>query len=198
MRYLESKAKRCRATGHNLYGNAKFDRLKKQYPPGQHGAARKKRSDYALQLMAKQTIRWTYGVNERQLVKLYEEAAKAKAVTGTLLLQLLERRLDNVVYKSGMFAGRDQCRQLVSHGHVLVNGKRMTIASARMQPGDKITFAEKSQKFITAITEGRSQVVPDWLTVDAKTFTITFNVPPEREQIDQTFNEQLLVEYYSR
>jgi small subunit ribosomal protein S4 len=198
MRYLESKSKRCRATGHNLYGNAKFDRIKKAFPPGQHGQARKKRSDYALQLMAKQTIRWTYGVNERQLVKLYEEAARAKAVTGTLLLQLLERRLDNVVWKSGMFAGRDQCRQLVSHGHVMVNGRRMTIASARVQPGDKITFAEKSKKFIDTITEGRTGVVPDWLTVDAKAKVITFNVAPEREQIDQTFNEQLLVEYYSR
>ena len=198
MRYLESKSKRCRATGHNLYGNAKFDRIKKQSPPGQHGAARKKRSDYALQLMAKQTIRWTYGVNERYLVRLYQEAAKAKAVTGTLLLQLLERRLDNVIWKSGMFAGRDQCRQLISHGHVLLNGKRMTISSARINPGDKITFAEKSKKFVDTITEGRSGVVPDWLTVDAKAHVITFNAPPDREQIDQTFNEQLLVEYYSR
>lgn len=202
MRYTGSKAKRCRAVGINLYGNAKFDNLKNPYPPGQHGNTRKKRSSYAEHLLEKQKIKWSYGCTERQLRTIYDEAARAKAATGTVLLQLLELRLDNIVYRSGLFASRDQARQLVSHGHVLVNDKRLAIASARLRVGDKITFKEKSKSFIFELTKDRgainSALSAEWLTVDVKEPSITVDSIPIREQIDQTFREQFLVEFYSR
>ncbi len=198
MRYIDSKAKRCRAVGVNLYGNEKFDRLKNPYPPGQHGQERKKRSEYAGHLLEKQKIKWTYGLTERQLVSLYEEASKAKTVTGSFLLQLLERRLDNLVYRSGLFASRDQCRQLVSHGHVVVNNKRLTIASARLKTGDVITFRAKSAAFVRAIIKDNPSIKPDWLSVDLKEMTIKMEAIPEREQLDQTLQEHMLVEFYSR
>lgn len=143
MRYTGSKAKRCRAVGVNLFGNTKFDDLR-PYSPGQHGQKKKKVSDYGTQLLEKQKIRWSYGLSEKQFVALYEEATRAKAATGTVLLQLLERRLDNIVFRSGLFASRDLARQIVNHGHVLVNGKKLDVASARLSPGDVITFREKS------------------------------------------------------
>jgi len=186
----------------NLYGNVKFDRLKNPYPPGQHGQARKKKSDYANHLVEKQKIKWSYGCTERQLRTIYEEAARAKAATGTVLLQLLELRLDNIVYRSGLFASRDQARQLVSHGHIVVNGKRLAIASARLRVGDKISIREKSKKFIAELTKDRGAInyalAAPWLTVDLNNMTITVDAIPERDQIDQSFNEQFLVEFYSR
>jgi small subunit ribosomal protein S4 len=198
MRYTGSKAKRCRATGANLYGNEKFDGLKNDYPPGQHGQARKKKSEYANHLLEKQKIKWTYGLTERQLVTLYKEAVSAKAVTGEYLLALLERRLDNVLFKSGLFAGRDQCRQLVSHGHVLVNNKRLSIPSARLRVGDTITFQAKSEKAVRAILKQNPFQKPEWLAVDTKHLIIVFESIPLREHIDQLFQEHLLVEFYSR
>lgn len=198
MRYTDSKAKRCRAIGVNLYGNEKFDRLKKAYPPGQHGQARKKKSEYANHLLEKQKIKWTYGLTERQLVTMYEEASRSKAVTGEYLLSLLERRLDNVIFRSGLFAGREQCRQLVSHGHVLVNNKRLSIASARLKVGDTITFQAKSEKFVRSIVRQSPFAKPQWLAVDVTQLTFKLESIPERDQIDQTFQEHLLVEFYSR
>ena len=202
MRYTGSKAKRCRATGINLYGNAKFDRLKNPYPPGQHGQARKKKSSYAEHLLEKQKIKWTYGCTERQLRRIYEEASRAKEATGTVLLKLLELRLDNIVYRSGLFASRDQARQVISHGHVIVNGIKLTVASARLRVGDKVTFREKSKKIVIALAGDRAALnfamAAEWLTVDVKELTITVVAIPERDQIDQTFKEQFLVEFYSR
>ncbi|MBX3075663.1 30S ribosomal protein S4 [Candidatus Obscuribacterales bacterium] len=202
MRYTGSKAKRCRAVGMNLYGNQKFDQLHNPYPPGQHGNTRKKRSNYAEHLLEKQKIKWSYGCTERQLRKIYDEATRAKAATGTVLLQLLEMRLDNIVYRSGLFASRDQARQLVSHGHILVNGKRLAIASARLRVGDKISFRERSKKFVFELTKDRAAISGaisgQWLTVDVKENTITVDAIPERDQIDQSFREQFLVEFYSR
>ena len=197
-RYTGPKAKRCRAVGANLYGNDKFDRLHKNYPPGQHGQARKKKSDFAHHLLEKQKIRWTYGLNERQFRNLYDEAARTKEATGTVLLKFLESRLDNIVFRSGLVASRDQARQFVSHGHVLVEGKKMTIPSARMWVGAKITFKEKSIEALKKISTGLTPVRPDWLTIDEKAYTIVVNAIPERDQIDQTFKENLVVEYYSR
>lgn len=200
MRYTGSKAKRCRATGMNLYGNDKFDRLQMRnpMPPGQHGAAKKKKSDYALHLLEKQKIKWTYGVSERQLVKIYEEAAKAKAVTGTKLLQLLECRLDNILYRSGLFNSRDQVRQLVTHGHVLVNNRRMSIPSARLRTGDVVSIKESSLAFVKNVTRANKLVCPIFLTLDEPKMSVTFTAIPDRDQIDQNFKESALVEYYSR
>lgn len=200
MRYTGSKAKRCRAAGMNLYGNDKFDRLQTRnpMPPGQHGAAKKKKSDYALHLLEKQKIKWTYGVSERQLVKIYEEAAKAKAVTGTKLLQLLECRLDNILYRSGLFNSRDQVRQLVSHGHVLVNNRRMSIPSARLRTGDVVSIKESSIPFVKNVTRANKLVCPVFLTLDEPKMSVTFTSIPDRDQIDQNFKESALVEYYSR
>ncbi|RTL35293.1 MAG: 30S ribosomal protein S4 [Candidatus Melainabacteria bacterium] len=200
MRYLDSKAKRCRAVGVNLYGNAKFDRLlaRGANPPGEHGNKKHKLSDYGEHLKEKQKIRWTYGASEKQFVRAYEEASRAKAATGTVLLQLLERRLDNVVYRSGLFASRDQARQIVSHGHVLVNGTRLNVASARLNPGDEITFKEKSHSLIKSFSESNQSIVPQWLEVNKTPLRIKFLAVPEREDLDQTFRENLVVEYYSR
>ncbi len=197
-RYTGSKAKRCRIQGANLYGNDKFDRLHRNYPPGQHGQARKKRSDFAQHLLEKQKVRWTYGLTERQFRNLYEEAVKTKENTGTVLLKLLESRLDNVVYRSGFTASRDQARQLVSHGHILVNGRKLTIPSARLHMRDKITFKEKSKEVLKKLATGLVPVKPDWLLIDDKNYTIEVLSIPDRDQIDQTFKENLIVEYYSR
>jgi small subunit ribosomal protein S4 len=197
MRYTDSKAKRCRAVGVNLFGNTKFDDLR-PYPPGQHGQKKKKVSDYGTQLLEKQKIRWSYGLSEKQFVALYEEATRAKAATGSVLLQLLERRLDNIVFRSGLFASRDLARQIVNHGHVLVNGKKLDVASARLNPGDVITFREKSKKFIQAITLENMQVKPDWVEVLKNELSIKLLQVPERDQLDQSFRENLVVEYYSR
>lgn len=198
MRYTGSKAKRCRAVGVNLYGNDKFDRLKKQYPPGQHGQVRKKRSDFAVQLLEKQKIKWTYGVTERQLVRLYEEAARAKDVTGTRLLQLLECRLDNVLFRSGLFNSRDQARQLIVHGHILVNQKRLSVPSARLKVGDVISFRERSNNFIRKLIREYRLPLPTWLTLDDQKLVLTFKAVPHRDQIDPTFKESMVIEYYSR
>ncbi len=197
MRYTGPKAKRCRATGINLYGNQKFDRLRKPYPPGAHGQARKKKSSYAEHLIEKQKIKWSYGCTERQLRKIYKEAAKTKTNTGLLILQILESRLDNVIFKSGLFASRSQTRQLVSHGHVLLNGQRVFTPSIRLKVGDKLNFKSKSQKFIKTLTEDWKSVPQVWLSVDKDSLTIEVKALPTRDQIDQTFNEQFLVEYYS-
>lgn len=200
MRYTGSKAKRCRAVGANLYGNAKFDHLAggDSFPPGQHGQKKRKISDYGEHLLEKQKIRWTYGTSERQFVRLYEEASKAKAATGIVLLQLLERRLDNIVFRSGFFASRDQARQIINHGHVLVNGIKLDVASARLNPGDVISFREKSKALVKTMAAGLQHLKPHWLDVKNDQLSIKFISIPEREDIDQTFRENLVVEHYSR
>ncbi len=198
MRYTGSKAKRCRATGVNLYGNQKFDKLKNPYRPGQHGQARVKKSDYANHLLEKQKIKWTYGCTERQLLRIYEESAKKKEATGVLLLQTLEMRLDNVAYKSGWFASRDQVRQLVSHGHIKVNGKRVKASSFKVKIGDEITFEARSLPFIKAITAEIKMIPAEWVDANKDALKIRCVSIPTRDQIDQNFNEQFLVEFYSR
>lgn len=130
-------------------------------------------------------------------MKIYDEAAKTKTNTGLLILQILERRLDNVVYKSGLFASRNQTRQLVAHGHVLVNGKKALSPSIRVKVGDKITFKAKSKKFVQTLTGEWKNIAQQWLSVDKENLTIEVLSIPTRDQIDQTFKEQFLVEYYS-
>lgn len=198
MRYLKSGFKRSRAVGLDLEGRAKNPLSRRPNPPGVHGAARKKKSDYALHLLEKQKIRFSYDVSEKQFYNLYVEATHTKGVTGTILLQQLESRCDNLVYRSGLAATRAQARQLINHGHILVNGKKHDIASTRLKAGDTITIAEKSRAMVKALIEGREPVVPAWMTVDRANLTMTYTMVPDRADLDQNFNEALVIEFYSR
>lgn len=171
----------------------------RQNASGQHGAVRKKLSDYALHLKEKQKIRYTYLVSEKQFAKYYSEAARRKGVTGTILLQLLESRLDNVVFKAGFAITRKQSRQIVNHGHVLVNGKRVDIPSYLVKAGDVVTVKTKSSNFIKTVTDSIDMAIaPAWMTIDKEKQTISFDRIPEREELDPEFKEQLVIEYYSK
>ncbi len=197
MRYLGSKCKRCRAVGVSICGRGKCAIIRKPTPPGQHGAARKKKSEFALQLAEKQKIRWSYDVSERQFFNIYTEAAGAEGVTGTNMLQILESRLDNIVFRANFAGSRAHARQIISHGHVLVNGRKCSIPSARIKAGQVITFKEGSRAFIKEAHKAMF-VVPDWIRADEKNLTIEVTMLPSREQIDASFNEQFVIEYYSR
>lgn len=209
-RYIGPVCALCRREGEKLY--LKGDRCstpkcaieKRNYPPGPHGqsgAFRRKRSDYATQLREKQKARRIYGVLERQFRRYFKEAAKTSGVTGATLLQYLERRLDNVVYRLGFASSRKQARQLVLHGHFQVNGKKATVSSFLLKPGDTITLAEDSRKspYFQAVTkELTRRSVVEWLSLDAQTLSASIVSLPSRKQIDSPLKEQLIVEYYSR
>ncbi|MBK9773578.1 MAG: 30S ribosomal protein S4 [Candidatus Obscuribacter sp.] len=152
MKYLGSICKRVRAVGMTECSKVKGSR--RQHPPGQHGADRKKKSDYAKHLMEKQKIRWTYNISEKQFYNTFQEAVRRKGVTGTILLQLLESRLDNVVFRSGLVGTRAQGRQLINHGHFLVNGKPVNIASYRLRPTDKVSVRDKSRSLVKTMQRG--------------------------------------------
>lgn len=198
MRYIGSRCKRCRAVGASVCGRIKCALVRKPNPPGQHGGDRKKRSEYATHLIEKQKIRWTYDVSEKQFFNAFSEASKSKGVTGTVLLQILESRLDNILFRSGLVASRPQGRQLINHGHVMVNGKKATISSMRLAPGDEISFREKSQAVAKTMQAGLVSVCPDWISSDPKALTAKVLMRPEREQLDQSFQESLVIEFYSR
>ena len=170
--------------------------------PGQHGMARRRKvSDYGVQLRAKQRARRMYGVLEAQFRNYFDKAERAGGVTGTVLLQQLERRLDNVVYRLGLSASRREGRQLVSHKHFTVNGRTCNIPSAQLRPGDVIEVREGSRKLqpITAAQDMlSSRPVPEWLEWDAKNLKGTVVRLPERTEMEQVIDEQLIVEYYSR
>lgn len=202
-RYTGPKAKKARAFGEAIYGPSKaFD--KKKYPPGMHGNSRrrKQRSDYAVQLMEKQKAKYTYGVLERQFRNMFEEAVRQSGVTGEILLQLLEARLDNTVYRLGFARTRRQARQLVNHKHVLVNGVITNIPSCQMKAGDVITIRNKSQNLevITdQISANKNEVKKfSWLEMNHDTMSGTFLAYPNRDQIPEKINEQLIVELYSK
>ena len=178
--------------------NRKLVSSMRQTASGQHGAARKKLSDYAIHLKEKQKIRLTYLVSEKQFAKYYNKAARTKGVTGTVLLQLLERRLDNVAFRAGFAATRRQARQIVNHGHVLVNGQKVDIPSFLVKPGDVITVRTRSSEFVKTVMEPLDVAAPAWMTVDAAAQKITFDRIPEREELDPEFKEQLVIEYYSK
>jgi small subunit ribosomal protein S4 len=197
-RFRGSIVKQSRNEGAYLDGDPKKAFLKRSYPSGQHGQARKKLSEYGIQLREKQKIKRSYGLLEKQFRRNYEVAVAKKGVTGTVMLQRLETRLDNIIYRSGLTKTRRQARQLVSHGHLLLDGKKCNIPSCLLKPGQVITIRERSQAFVKALQEGRSPVVPAWLTTDFDALKVTVNGLPEREDIDQTFNEQLVIEFYSR
>lgn len=169
------------------------------YASGQHGQARKKVSDYAVHLNEKQKIRLTYLVSEKQFSKYYKKASRKTGVTGTILLQILESRLDNVLYRAGFSTTRRQSRQLVNHGHVLVNGKKVDIPSFLVKAGDVITIREKSKELFTGLVEYvDAAVVPAWMSTDKGELKVTFDRLPEREEMDPEFKEHLVIEYYSK
>lgn len=200
-RYRGSVLKLVRSAGVHLSGFPKSAKLKKSYGPGQHGQARKKLSEYAIQLNEKQKVRRTYGVQEKQFRRTYQEATRRKGVTGTIMLQLLELRADNILFRSGLVVSRPQARQLIAHGHLLVNGRKMDIASYRVRPGDVLTVREKSQKLFKQLQETNpygKPVIPEWMEVDEKSFALKISRIPDRVDIDPTINESLIIEYYSR
>jgi len=179
--------------------NRKLTTSMRQTASGQHGATRKKASDYALQLKAKQTIRMTYLVSEKQFAKYYENASRKTGVTGTIMLQTLESRLDNVLYRAGFAITRRQARQMVGHAHVLVNGKKVNIPSYLIKAGDVVTVREKSKEFVKTVIESIDLALNyAWLTVDRNNLSITFDRIPQREELDPEFKEQLVIEYYSK
>jgi small subunit ribosomal protein S4 len=179
--------------------NRKLTTSMRQHASGQHGATRKKASDYALQLKAKQTIRMTYLVSEKQFAKYYENASRKTGVTGTIMLQTLESRLDNVLYRAGFAITRRQARQIVNHAHVLVNGKKVDIPSYLLKVGDVVTVRENSKEFVKNVMEQIDLALSyAWLTVDRNALSITFDRIPQREELDPEFKEQLVIEYYSK
>jgi small subunit ribosomal protein S4 len=202
-RYRGPRTKKARAFNEPIFGFDKYFERKK-YPPGQHGLAkrRKQKSDYAVQLMEKQKAKYTYGVLERQFRRTFEAATRKTGVTGENLLQLLEARLDNIVYRLGISPTRSGARQLVSHGHIAVNGVVNTIPSMSVKPGQTITVRGKSQS-IQVITDSlavNSQNVKKyaWLEWNSAKLEGSFLSYPTRDQIPETINEQLIVELYSK
>ncbi len=206
-RYTEASCRLCRREGEKLFLKGercytdKCSVARRAYAPGQHGQARKKMSEYGIQLREKQKVRRFYGVLESQFSEYFEMAARRKGITGENLLQILETRLDNAVYRLGLGTSRPESRQLVTHGHFTVNGKRVNIPSYLLKVGDVIALATKSRssekvKAISDITGGK--VVPKWLEYDAENFTGKVVALPAREDIDLPIKEHLIVELYSK
>ena len=199
-RYTGPKTKIARKFGEAIFGDDKaFE--KRNYPPGQHGLAKKrgKKSEYAVQLMEKQKAKYTYGILERQFRNLFEKAAAASGVTGEILLQLCEARLDNVVYRMGIAPTRRSARQFVSHRHITVNGELVNVASYHLKPGDVVAVREKS-KSLEAIERSlsNSSQVYEWITWNNDTKSGTYVSVPARIQIPEQINEQFIVELYSK
>jgi small subunit ribosomal protein S4 len=171
------------------------------YAPGQHGRRRSKIQGYGIQLREKQKVKRMYGVLEKQFRNYFAKAARSKGITGATLLQLLEQRLDNVVYRLGFASSRSMARQLVAHGHIAVNGRKTTIPSALIKPGSVVTLREKSRKneqVKICLDTAKGRGVPSWLELDADQFQGTVRQLPSREEITMPIQEQLIVELYSK
>ena len=199
-RYTGPKTKIARKFGEAIFGDDKaFE--KRNYPPGQHGMAKKrgKKSEYAIQLMEKQKAKYSYGILEKQFRNLFEKASATKGVTGEVLLQLCEARLDNVVFRMGIAPSRRGARQLVSHRHITVNGEVVDIASYHLRAGDKVAVREKS-KSLEAIERSlsNSSQVYEWITWNNDLKEGTFVSVPARLQIPENIKEQLIVELYNK
>lgn len=207
-RYLGPVCKLCRREGGKLYlkGERCFTEKcavsRRPYPPGQHGQGRIKLSEYGLRLREKQKMRRIYGLLERQFAEYYTRASHLKGPTGEEMLGLIERRLDNVVYRLGFAASRRQGRQLVRHSHILINGKRVDIPSFRVSPGDKVEVQEKSRKIAyvaAALAAAAGRPTPGWVEVDKTNFLGTIKSMPLRDELNEpAVREQYVVEYYSR
>jgi small subunit ribosomal protein S4 len=207
-RYTGPDCKRCRREKTKLFlKGAKCDSPKcpieiRPYPPGEHGRIRaRENNDYLLQVREKQKAKRIYGILEKQFHNYYEEATHTRGRTGEAMLQILESRLDNVVYRAGFAKSRDMARQLVGHGHVKVNGRKVNIPSYRVRESDIIEIAEKSREmtpFVVARAEAGERTVPAWLGVIPDKMRILVHSLPSRAQIDTLVQEQLIVEYYSK
>lgn len=198
MNFTGPKVKKSRALGIALTPKAQKYLEKRPYPPGQHGQRRRRRpSGYGIQLLEKQRLRFQYNVGERHLRKLLSWATLGKGRTGELLLQLLETRLDAMVLRAGFARSIYQARQMVSHGHIDVNGSRESIPSRRLKPGDKFSVRAASRR-IAAFSQNAGQAPPPYVTLDADTWTATLEYRPPRTEIPVLCQEQLVVEFYSR
>lgn len=198
-RYTGPKTKIARKFGQPIFGDDKsFE--KKKYPPGQHGPNRRrgKKSEYAIQLAEKQKAKFTYGILEKQFSNMFKEAAKSKGITGEVLLQLCESRLDNVVYRLGVSPTRAGARQLVSHKHITVNGEIVNIPSYRLKPGDVVGVRQKSKTLSVIEDSIKQRKEYEWLLWNDEVKEGTFQTVPERIQIPEDIKEQLIVELYSK
>ena len=198
-RYTGPAYKKSRRLGFSTLENGK-DLARRPYAPGQHGNDRKKKSsEYGVQLQEKQKVRFMYGLTEKQFHKVFEKAQKMEGIAGENLLVLLESRLDNIVYRLGMARTRRGARQVVNHGHILVNGKKVDIPSYRVKPGDVVAVKENSLNHpaIVASLEAKA-AVPAYLEFDAKKLSGKYVRVPERSELNSEINEQLIVEFYNR
>jgi small subunit ribosomal protein S4 len=207
-RYTDAVCRLCRREGMKLF--LKGERCytekcaieKRNFPPGQHGKTRKaKLAGYGVQLREKQKVKRIYGVLEDQFRRYFEQAERTRGITGETLLQLLERRLDNVAYRLGLATSRAQARQLVRHGHLTVNGRKVDIPSFSVKPGDVVTVRQSSRKvpaILHALEEVKGRGVPEWLQFDAEGMSAKVGSVPTREQINLPVQEQLIVELYSK
>lgn len=206
-RYTDSVCRMCRREGTKLFlkgdkcFSAKCAQTARPTPPGQHGQARaRKASEYGIQLREKQKARRAYGLMEGQFRRTFGKAEGMKGITGENLLQLLERRLDNVVYRSGLASSRAQARQFVAHGLFTVNGKKVDIPSYTTKVGDVVAVRQSRRdiEHFKIVKEGVSRVVPKWLSTVAADLSVTVNALPQREDVDLTLQENMIVEFYSR
>ena len=199
-RYIGPKTRIARKFGETIYGPDRYFE-KKKYPPGQHGSnRRRKTSEYGLQLLEKQKAKYTYGLLEKQFSNLFKKASASKGITGEVLLQLLEKRLDNVVYRLGIAPTRAAARQLVGHKHITVNGSIVNIPSYTLRPGDVVGVRERSKSLetITDSLAGSTVASYSWLEWNAENVSGKFLNAPEREDIPENIKEQLIVELYSK
>ncbi len=201
-RFRGSITKVSRRLGVALSPKAEKYLERRPFPPGQHGQSRKSKvSEYALQLKEKQKMKYLYGILEKQFRNYFKKAASQRGVTGDNLVELLERRLDNVVFRSGFAPSRAGARQLVTHGHLLVNGKKVNIPSYLVSPADSIEFRQRS-KNMGAVTDSLNKApesrIPSWIQVDKATQKAVFLSVPQRVEVQEPFNEQLVVELYSK
>jgi len=205
-RYTDAVCRLCRREGVKLYLKGekcysdKCPVVKRATPPGQHGVSRRKPSEYGIQLREKQKARRFYGVLENQFSRYFDLAASKKGVTGEILLQTLERRLDNVVYRLGFAASRAEARQIVKHSHIEVNGRKVNIPSYLVRPGDVIAVREghRDHKRLKELVAAGIRTIPAWLTVEAEAMRGTVVRLPNRDEIDAPVQEHLIVELYSR
>ncbi|HVA98070.1 MAG TPA: 30S ribosomal protein S4 [Bacteroidia bacterium] len=200
-RYTGPKSRIARKFREPIFGPDKALE-KKNYPPGQHGLTKKraKQSEYSTQLQEKQKVKYTYGILERQFAKIFDNASRSKGITGEVLLQLIEARIDNVVYRMGIAPTRSAARQLVSHGHIAINGHSVNIPSYTLKPGDAVSVREKSKSLeviSNAASSSKASQYP-WIDYNAATMTGKLIALPERQQIPENIKEHLIVELYSK
>jgi len=205
-RYTDSSCRLCRREGEKLFlkgercYSGKCAVTRRQYAPGQHGQGRKKISDYGIHLREKQKAKRYYGLLESQFSKYFDMANKKQGVTGENLLQILESRFDNVIYRIGLASSRKEARQLVNHGHFTINGKKVNIPSYLVKVGEVISVREKSRDSskIKDLMDGNGRAVPKWLDMDRNTMTAKVVALAERDDIDMSIQEHLIVEFYSK